>query len=122
MSKSKPEKRRPLRYVRYGRASTEHNPCSVDQQLESIKLSSQMQGGVEGTHVGDFCDDGLSGRDPIKRRKLRRLLEQIRSGQLRIDAILVESLERLGRKDFQAICVELEKHGVMLLIADIRRS
>ena len=111
----------PKRYVRYGRTSTEHDPCSEDQ-LESVKLPSQMESKGDWTHVGDFCDGGLTGRDPQERRALRQLLDQVRRGQLKIDAILVESLERLARQDFQAICDELKKHGIMLLIDDVRRS
>ncbi len=111
----------PKRYVRYGRTSTEHDPCSEDQ-LESVKLPSKMESKGDWTHVGDFCDGGLTGRDPQERRALRQLLDQVRRGQLKIDAILVESLERLARQDFQAICDELKKHGIMLLIDDVRRS
>lgn len=108
----------PKRYVRYGRTSTEHDPCPADQ-LESLKLPSKMQSEGDWSHVGDYCDGGLTGRDPLQRRALRKLLDQVRSGQIKIDAILVESLERLARQDFQAICEELNKHGIMLLIADI---
>ena len=92
MTTAKFDREQPQRYVRYGRMSTEcENPRSIDQQFDSIKLSRQMRDGVEWTHVGDFRDEGLSGRNPLKRPALRQLMEEIRSGQLRIDAILVDS-------------------------------
>ena len=115
------ESETPKRYVRYGRTSTEHDPCLADQ-LERLKLPSKMQSEGDWTHVGDFCDVGFTGRDPLKRRALQQLLDQVRSGQLKIDAVLVESLDRLARQDFQPIFEELNKHGIMLLIDDSRWS
>ena len=124
MNRENPAEAGPLRYVRYGRMSNEHeNPRSVDQQFESIRLSMQMQNRFGWTHVADFRDDGFSGGDPLLRPALRQLLEGIRSGQLKIDAVHVDSLERMARSEkLQAVLDELRRHGVTVLISDFRRS
>ena len=105
-----------FRYVRYGRMSDEQqNPRSPDQQFDEIDRTKLRQGYDNWLHVRDFRDDGISGRYIRKRPGFREMLDGIRCGLLKVDAILVDTLERLGRAhEIDDIRQELRKrHGVL---------
>lgn len=111
----------PLVHVRYGRMSDEEqNPRSPDQQFDDIDRTKKKLGRDNWVQVTDFRDDGISGRYKRKRPGFRQMLDAIRSGQLKIDAILVDTLERFARlEDLPAIREELRKrYGVLILTSD----
>ena len=113
----------PLTYVCYGRMSSEEqNPRSPNQQFDQIERTRQREGYTQWVQVDSFRDDGISGRYKRKRPGFSKMLDLIRSGLLKIDLILVDTLDRLGRlDDLQAIRDELRKrHGVLVLTADTR--
>jgi site-specific DNA recombinase len=112
---------KPLRYVDYGRMSDEdQNPRSPDQQFAEIGREIKRQSRHNWVRVKRFRDDGISGRYTRKRPGYRRMLDEIRSGVLKVDAIIVDTLERFGRpRDLQRIRDELrKKYGVLILTAD----
>ncbi len=111
----------PLRYVRYGRMSDEEqNPRSPDQQFDEIDRTKKRNGRDNWVHLQDFRDDAISGRYKRKRPGFRALMDGIRTGLVKPDAIVVDTLERLGRVDeMQQIRDELrKKYGVLVLTAD----
>lgn len=111
----------PLRYVRYGRMSTEgQNPRSPDQQFDEIERTKNRRGYANWRLVGEWRDDGISGRYMRKRPGFREMIESIRSGRLQVDAILVDTLERFGRAhEVETVREELRiKHGALVLTAD----
>jgi len=113
----------PLRYVDYGRMSREEqNPRSPDQQFDTIERTRVREGFTQWVKVASFRDDGISGRLKRKRAGFSTMIDSIRSGMLKVDLILVDTLERLGRlDDLQAIRDELRKrYGVLVLTADTR--
>src|SRR5204862_7808968 len=98
-------------YLQYGRMSgEEQNPRSPDQQFDDIDRTKKKQGRDNWIHVQTFRDDAISGRYNRKRPGFRAMLDAIRSGTLRADAILVDTLERFGRlENLPAIREELRK-------------
>lgn len=110
------------RAVVYARMSSDkQNPRSPDQQLDEIKRTLRNQN-LKWQIVKVYRDDGVSGR-MIKRRKgFQQMLSDIKSGQLKVDLILVDTPERLGRSDdIQPIVITLrKKHGVLVVSADTR--
>ena len=111
----------PLLYALYGRMSDEkQNPRSPDQQFDEINRTKDRQGRDNWVHVQTFRDQGISGRYIRKRPGFCKMLDGIRSGLLKVDAILVDTLDRFGRlEDLQAIREELrKKYGVLILTAD----
>jgi DNA invertase Pin-like site-specific DNA recombinase len=112
--------RKPHRYVRYGRMSSDkQNPRSPEQQFDTIDQTLRRLG-HPWVHVGDYRDDGVSGRYLTKRAGFRQLLRDIRTGAVQVDAILVDTFERFGRaEEIAALRQELEhRHGVLVLTAD----
>lgn len=110
----------PLRYVRYGRMSTsEQNPRSPDQQFDEIARVLKRCG-YPWVHCRDYRDDGISGRYKSKRHGFMMMLDDIKSGRLSCDLILVDTLERFGRmKDLEAVRQNLYiTYGVLILTAD----
>ncbi len=88
----------PLLYLQYGRMSDEkQNPRSPDQQFDEICRTKDRQGRDNWIHVKTFRDNGISGRYIRKRPGFSEMLDGIRSGLLKVDLILVDTLERFGR-------------------------
>jgi DNA invertase Pin-like site-specific DNA recombinase len=111
---------RPHCYLRYGRMSSDQqNPRSPEQQFDTIDQTLRRLG-YRWTHVRDYRDDGISGRYVAKRAGFQRMLRDIRTGTVRVDAVLVDTFERFGRADEMAtIRQELQqRHGVLVLTAD----
>jgi len=110
----------PYRYLRYGRMSSEkQNPRSPDQQFDTIDtLRARL--GHPWVHVKTYRDDGISGRFLKKRLGFQAMLRDIEVGLVKVDLILVDTLERLGRADEIG---ELRRklftgHGILVLTAD----
>ena len=111
----------PLQYVRYGRMSgEEQNPRSPEQQFDDIDRTKRKQGRDNWVHVKTYRDDAISGRYKRKRPGFRQMLDDIHSGLLKVDVILVDTLERFARlEDVVAIRDELrKKYGVLILTSD----
>jgi DNA invertase Pin-like site-specific DNA recombinase len=110
----------PLRFVKYGRMSSDQqNPRSPEQQFDEIDLTIKRTG-HRWVLVRTYRDDGISGRLLRKRAGFQAMLRDIRAGLVKADAILVDTWERIGRADeLQSIRHELwTKHGVLILTAN----
>src|SRR5690606_25208888 len=91
--------RLPCRYCRYGRMSTDlQHPRSPEQQFDTI-AAAVGRSGYPWVHVGDYRDDAKSGRFMRKRPGFSRMLDDIKTGRILVDVILVDTLERFGRMD-----------------------
>lgn len=111
---------RPLRFVRYGRMSTDmQNSRSPDQQFDTID-ATLARTGYPWIHVRDYRDDGKSGRLVKQRPQFQQMLRDVQTQVLGIDAILLDTYERLGRMaDLDTLRRELvNRHGVVVLTAD----
>lgn len=111
---------KPLRFVRYGRMSTDQqNPRSPDQQFDTINDLIRRRN-LPWTEVGSYRDDGVSGRLIRRRPGFQKMREDIRLGRIETDLILVDTIERFGRSDdIREIRRKLqERYGVLVLTAD----
>ncbi|MDB5310438.1 MAG: Resolvase domain protein [Gemmataceae bacterium] len=111
---------RPMRVALYLRMSSDHqNPRSPDQQRDTIEATVARLG-HPWTVAAAYTDAGVSGRFVTRRADFQRLLRDIRTRHLKIDAILVDTFERFGRAEEMAgIRQELDRHhGVLVLTAD----
>jgi DNA invertase Pin-like site-specific DNA recombinase len=109
MIRRKLDLNRAMDVVLYGRMSTDdQNERSPDQQFAEIRFEVDRQR-KPWNIIGEFRDDGISGRLVQKRPGLMNLIHQIKTGQLKVGAILVHTLERWGR------AAEMEKIRTMLL-------
>lgn len=110
----------PYRFLRYGRMSDpRQNKRSPEQQFATIDETIQ-RGGFPWRCVASYRDDGISGRYLRKRAGFQRMLRDIEAGLIRVDLIVVDTLERLGRSDEIA---ELRRklfveYGVLIVAAD----
>ncbi len=112
----------PYTYLRYGRMSHEsQNPRSPDQQFDTIDVELK-RAAYQWAHVVDYRDDAISGRLLRKRPGFCQMLNDVKTGRVRVDLILVDTYERFGRADeFAALRRELHsKYGVLILTADSR--
>ena len=83
--------RLPHRFVRYGRMSSDQqNARSPEQQFDTI---AQLVGrhGHPWFHVGDYRDDGISGRYVRKRTGYQQMLRDIQTGVITVNLILVNT-------------------------------
>jgi DNA invertase Pin-like site-specific DNA recombinase len=112
--------RRPHRFLRYARMSSDHqNARSPEQQFDTIQhLIDRHQHPWH--HVRDYRDDGISGRYLRKRTGLQQMLDDIQTGAVEVDLILVDTAERLARLDeLTTLRQDLyNRHGVLVLTAD----
>lgn len=106
-----------IRYSRYARCSSCCEPSSLDKQLAEIERSKLAFDSKTWIHVADCRETGAgSGANT----GLSQLMEDVRSGRLKIDVILVVSLERIGRgQEAQRLLHTLQtEYGVRVLGAD----
>lgn len=107
-------------FVIYARMSTSmQNPRSPEQQIAEINRVLKALG-RPWVCIGIYRDAGTSGRYMSKRRDFTRMMQDIKTGQVQPDLILVDTLERFGRmKELETIRRELHtKYGVLVLTAD----
>jgi len=120
MLRRKFDPQRPYRYLRYARMSDpQQNVRSPEQQFDNIdRLLKQLR--YNWVHVGDYRDDGISGRLIRKRKGFQSMMRDIQTGAVNVDVILVDTAERLGRVDeLTAMRQRLyNQHGVLVLTAD----
>ncbi len=111
---------KPYAAVKYLRMSSDkQNPRSPDQQSDEIDRRMRACG-YHWSIVREYRDSGISGRRQRDRKDFQHMLRGIRSGQIQIDLILVDTIERLGRiEEMPQLRKELrERHGVLVLTAD----
>ena len=100
----------------YARVSTEEQAkdgYGLDAQRTRCSAMASVKGWAEPQF---YVDEGISGtKDSSKRPQLARLLADVRSGKL--DAVIVLSLDRLGRKTRLVLDLvdELTRYGVTLV-------
>jgi DNA invertase Pin-like site-specific DNA recombinase len=120
MLEQKYEPKKSYRYVMYGRmSSAAQNKRSPDQQFDTI-VEGLRRCAYPWLCVGRYRDDAKSGRYVRKRLGLQRMLRAIETGQIVIDVIVVDTLERLGRDGEIA---ELRRklavaYGILVVAAD----
>lgn len=120
MLKRKFDPQQPHRAVLYVRMSSDkQNPRSPDQQAAEIRERIATQR-YPWDVVKVYRDDGKSGRLVRQRAGFQQMLQDIRSGAVQVDLILVDTLKRFGRNnEIESTRKELrEQHGVLLLTAD----
>ncbi|QGJ68594.1 Recombinase domain-containing protein [Planctomycetales bacterium 10988] len=108
------------RAVLYLRMSSDlQNKRSPVQQEAEIRQRIKSLG-YDWRIVKVYRDDAKSGRLLRNRLGYQRMLREIKSGKVKADLILVDTLERFGRVDeLPTIRKELyERHGVLVLTAD----
>jgi DNA invertase Pin-like site-specific DNA recombinase len=110
----------PYAFALYGRMSDpRQNKRSPDQQFNTIAEAIERHG-YPWRCVATYRDDGISGRYLRKRPGLQRLLRDIEAKLIRIDLLVVDTLERLGRAEEIA---ELRRkllvdYGILTVAAD----
>lgn len=120
MLKSRIDLSKPMDVLLYLRMSSDlQNVHSPDQQRDTIVATIQRLR-KPWRVVGVYTDSGLSGKFVQKRPDLQRMLRDIRTGTVVVDAILVDTYERFGRTDELGTLRKklLQNHGVVLLTAD----
>lgn len=93
----------------YIRVSTEEQAVegySLEAQMRTLQAVAKEKGWIWG---GVYADEGKSGRSMKKRPELRRLMDEIRPGEV----LLVWKMDRLNRNllDSETIQSELDKRG-----------
>src|ERR1700719_4247721 len=90
---------KPLRVILYLRMSSDdQNPRSPQQQRDTIEATRRrlrypwIIGNV-------YEDEAISGRYLRRRLGFQQMLRDIRTGAVKVDAILVDTFERFGRAD-----------------------
>jgi DNA invertase Pin-like site-specific DNA recombinase len=104
-------------YLRF--SSDQQNVRSPEQQLAEIKRRLKSQG-CKWQIVKSYRDDAISGRLLRKRVGYQQMIREIKTGAIKIDLILVDTIERFGRVEgLRGIRKDLfEKDGVLVLAAD----
>ena len=106
--------------VIYLRMSSElQNKRSPQQQLNEIKRRLKVLG-YKWVIVKVYRDDAKSGRYLRNRPGYQKMMQEIKSGVVVADLILVDTLERFGRvEELQGIRKDLyERFGVLVLTGD----
>src|SRR5882757_7849673 len=81
-------------YIRVSTEDQAESGLGMDAQRTRCKAMAQVKGWPEPTF---YVDDGISGTKDVKKRPgLSQLVEDTRAGKL--EAIIIPSLDRLGRK------------------------
>ena len=110
----------PYTFVIYARMSDKkQNERSPDQQIAEIKRTIKRLKLPWKIKVA-YRDDGVKGSLIRKRPNFWRMLNDIYSGAIKVDLILVDSTERFARsKEMNSIREKLwEEYGVLLLAAE----
>jgi len=94
MHEAPPEEKRPIRAAQYIRMSTEHQQYSTENQSDVVREYADARGYEI---VRTYADEGKSGLRVEGRDALKRLLEDVQSGNVDYEAILVYDVSRWGR-------------------------
>lgn len=104
----------------YARMSDpKQNPRSPEQQIAEIQRCMKNLG-FNWVIVKIYRDDGISGKYRRKRPGYQQMLNDIKTGVVKPDVLLLDTTERLGRNDeLSALRKQLKnKYGVLILTAD----
>lgn len=106
-----------IRFVIYARMSSdEQNPRSPEQQITTIRETIRRLG-LDWSQVEIYIDSGITGKK-TKRPQLMKLLDDIISGKLQVDAVVLDVPDRLGRNDdVPKIRQLLHENGVVIVDA-----
>ncbi len=108
------------RVVLYLRMSSDlQNKRSPEQQ--EAEISKRLKAlGYHWVIVKVYRDDAKSGRTLRNRPAYLKMMQDIKSGELQVDLILVDTLERFGRVDELPMIRKrlFERQGVLVLTAD----
>ncbi|HQR08460.1 MAG TPA: recombinase family protein [Gemmatales bacterium] len=107
------------KYVRYLRVSSKRKQCCPQKQAQEIERVRE-QHKYPWIHVRDYRDDAISAGLQYKRSSFDQMLNDIKTGRIKPDLILIDTSERLGRSDkTESIRQELiREYGVFVLTAD----
>lgn len=94
MHKERTEDNRPVPAAQYIRMSTEHQQYSTENQSDVVREYAEARGYEI---VRTYADKGKSGLRVEGRDALKRLLEDVQSGNVDYEAILVYDVSRWGR-------------------------
>jgi DNA invertase Pin-like site-specific DNA recombinase len=120
MFEQKYDRKLPYRYVCYGRmSSSRQNPRSPEQQFDTIAENIRRES-YPWIFVDSFRDDAISGRFVYRRPGFKRLMSLIETGQIIVDLVVVDTMERLGRAREMAEIRRRweEQHGILVVAAD----
>lgn len=114
MSEKKPE-----RCYIYTRVSTamQVDGYSLDAQKDKLRGHAKLNGM---TVVGEYSDEGKSGKNTEGRPDFVRMLNDIESHKDKVDVVLVVKLSRFGRNTAEILsCIQtMENHGVGLICTE----
>lgn len=94
MTEERNEDKNPIRAAEYIRMSTEHQQYSTENQGDMVREYARARGYEI---VRTYADEGKSGLRVEGREALKRLLEDVQSGNVDYEAILVYDISRWGR-------------------------
>jgi DNA invertase Pin-like site-specific DNA recombinase len=110
----------PYPFVAYARMSSDaQNPRSPDQQFATIKSTLERLG-YPWVEIETYRDDAISGKFVWRRPGFAEMIERIKRGSLKVDLIVVDTFERLGRSEELAdIRRQLAvRYGVLVVSGD----
>ena len=106
----------PWRVAFYGRNSSSINgPGSEERQFEAIRNRLRMQQ-RRWQEVATYFDEGVCGRR-TDRPSLNRLFADLRQGRIQVDAIVVESMDRLHRSSGNSLGEWLQREFKIAVFA-----
>lgn len=108
----------PYLYVTYLRMSSDkQNPRSPDQQLKTIQETLARRG-LPWKLVKIYRDDAVTGRYSSRRPGYQRMIQDLKSGKVHADLVLVDTFERLTRaKSASAEREKFRRMGLLILSA-----
>jgi DNA invertase Pin-like site-specific DNA recombinase len=90
----KNDKKQNINVAAYFRMSTEHQQYSIDNQVQFIQKYADDHNMVI---VRAYDDEGKSGVSAVGRHNFKRLIQDVVTGELNIEALLVYDVSRFGR-------------------------
>ncbi|EAN7582135.1 recombinase family protein, partial [Salmonella enterica] len=88
------QKNHKIRVAQYLRMSTDHQQFSIDNQALYLKKYAEDHNMVI---VETYDDEGKSGVSASGRKNFNRLIEDVVTGRVKIEAVLVYDVSRFGR-------------------------
>lgn len=107
------------RYAMYGRVSTDiQNPRSNEQQFQTGR-DTVRRNSLPWIELKVYSDTAVSGQLTSRRPGLQQLMDDVESGRLEIEVLLVDTMERLSRTDdIHQLRAFFAKHGIVIVTAE----